>query len=290
VVLGFIDADNFLGGRIKLDISAATRAIERRLCRRLELTVEQAAFRIRRICDESMARTVLTSVKAAGQKPGDVTLFSVGGAGPLHACRVAELAGLGQVVTFPFGSVFSAFGGGTSDVQHLYRHVFGDPAKAATELEAVADRMVHQARRDMQGEGFTAAEVSLAFAADLDGRAGAIEGRTRLDPEEFRRQLADATYGTPVASLAVTATSATPHWRQQARPGVPHVAIARKSRHVWWDSAAPTLTPVYDRESLTPGVVIAGPAIVAAADTTYAVFPGWRLVVNGLSFYVMMRN
>ena len=68
------------------------------------------------------------------------------------------------------------------------------------------------------------------------------------------------------------------------------MAIARKSRHVWWDSAAPTLTPVYDRESLTPGIVIAGPAIVAAADTTYAVFPGWRLVVNDLAFYIMMRN
>ena len=68
------------------------------------------------------------------------------------------------------------------------------------------------------------------------------------------------------------------------------MAIARKSRHVWWDSTAPTLTPVYSRESLTPGAVIVGPAIVAAADTTYAVFPGWRLVVNNLSFYVMMRN
>jgi N-methylhydantoinase A/oxoprolinase/acetone carboxylase beta subunit len=68
------------------------------------------------------------------------------------------------------------------------------------------------------------------------------------------------------------------------------VAIARKSRHVWWDSAAPALTPVYDRESLTPGVVVTGPAIVEAADTTYAIFPGWRLVVNGLAFYVMTRN
>jgi N-methylhydantoinase A/oxoprolinase/acetone carboxylase beta subunit len=104
------------------------------------------------------------------------------------------------------------------------------------------------------------------------------------------QQLVDATYGASVASLQVTATSATPHWRQQARPGVPHVAIARKSRHVWWDGSGPDLTPVYDRESLTPGGVIVGPAIVEAADTTYAVFPGWRLVVNDLTFYVLTRN
>jgi N-methylhydantoinase A len=290
VLLGFIDANNFLGGRIRLDISAAARAVERRLGRKLELTVERAAFRIRQICDESMAQAVLASVTAAGQTPADVTLFSVGGAGPLHACRVAELAGLRQVVAFPFGSVFSAFGGGTTDVQHLYRHVFGDSAKAAAEMEAVANRLVHQARLDMQGEGFAAADVSLTFEAGFDVRTDRVEGRTLLDAEEFRQQLADATYGTPVASLQVTATSATPHWRQQAQPGLPHVAIARKSRHVWWDSAAPALTPVYDRESLTPGVVVAGPAIVEAADTTYAIFPGWRLVVNDLGFYVMMRN
>ena len=68
-----------------------------------------------------------------------------------------------------------------------------------------------------------------------------------------------------------------------------HVAIARKSRHVWWHSFGPTLTPVYDRESLAPGSVVEGPAIVEAADTTYAVCPGWKLAVNNLVFYVMTR-
>ena len=251
--------------------------------------MEQAAFRVRRICDESMAQAVLARIEAAGQTPGDVTLFSVGGAGPLHACRMAEQAGLRQVVTFPFGSVFSAFGGGTTDVQHLYRHVFGDPAHAVTELEEVADGIAHQARRDMQGEGFAAADVSLAFEADLDGRTDKIEGKTLLDPQGFARQLAEATYGAAVASLHVTATSATPHWRQQAQRATTHVAIARKSRHVWWDSFGPTLTPVYDRESLAPGSVVEGPAIVEAADTTYAVCPGWKLTVNNLAFYIMTR-
>lgn len=289
LLLGFIDADHFLGGRIKLDVAAAFRAVERRLGRKLELTVEQAAFRVRRICDEAMARAVLARIEAAGQTPGNVTLFSVGGAGPLHACRMAEQAGLRQVVTFPFGSVFSSFGGGTTDVEHLYRHVFGDAARAASELEAVVDGIVHQARRDMQGEGFDAADVSLVYKADLDGQTDKVEGKTLLDRQEFARQLADATYGAAVASLHVTATSATPHWRQQAQQVTAHVAIARKSRHVWWDSFGPTLTPVYDRESLAPGSVIEGPAIVEAVDTTYAVCPGWRLAVNNLVFYVMTR-
>jgi len=117
-----------------------------------------------------------------------------------------------------------------------------------------------------------------------------FEGKTSLDPSEFSRQLVARTNGTPVVSLHATATSATPHWRQKARPGTPHAATARGARDVWWDSAGPTRTPIYDRESLAPGVTIEGPAIVEAPDTTYAVCPSWRLVVNDLAFYVMTRK
>jgi N-methylhydantoinase A/acetophenone carboxylase len=290
LLLGFIDADNFLGGRMKLDVEAASRAVHRRLSRQLALSVAQAAFRIRRIGDEGMAREVSASIKEAGQNAADVTLFSVGGAGPLHACNIAELAGLKQVVAFPFGSVFSAFGGSTTDVQHLYRHTFGGSADAAARLEQVVHGIVHQARRDMQGEGFAADEIPIVFEAGLGGRREKVEGKSSRDPAEFSRQLAAKANGTPIESLHVTATSVTPHWRQKAQVAQPHAATARGARDAWWDSAGPTRTPIYDRDTLAPGATIEGPAIVEAPDTTYAVCPGWKLVVNELAFYVMTRK
>jgi N-methylhydantoinase A len=290
LLLGFIDPDNFLGGRMTLDLEGARRAIDRRVGRRLGgLSVEQAAFRIRSMADDGMAREVGGYIKEAGQDSASVTLFSVGGAGPLHACNIAELAGLKQVVTFPFGSVFSAFGGGTTDVQHLYRHTFGETA-ARSDLERVVTDIVGQARRDMQGEGFVPDGVSLSFEVDMGGRTERIEGKGSLDPTQFAAKLQAKTKGAPIDMLRATATSPTPHWRQTARPQASQAAVPRGEREVWWRQDGPTTTRVYDRDRLVPGVSIAGPAIIEAPDTTYAVCPGWRLDVDDFAFFVMTRQ
>jgi N-methylhydantoinase A/oxoprolinase/acetone carboxylase beta subunit len=289
LLLGFIDADNFLGGRMKLDTEAATRAVQRRLGRRLELSVEEAACRIRRMADEGMAREVASCLRSAGQNPADVTLFSVGGAGPLHACNVAHLAGLKQVVVFPFGSVFSAFGGGTTDVQHLYRHTFGDGAGGAEQVDKIVEAIVQQARRDMQGEGFALSDVPLMFEVGLDEATAAVEGPSSLDSAEFSRRILAKANGTPIDLLRACATSATPHWRQQPLASRPSLPPPRGRRDVWWSKDGPASTPIYDRDALQPGASIDGPAIVEAPDTTYAVNPGWSLTVNELAFFVISR-
>jgi N-methylhydantoinase A/acetophenone carboxylase len=108
LILGFIDPDNFLGGRMKLDRDGTRRAIERRLGRKLGLSVEQVAAEIRRTVGARMAEEITAYLAETGVDPGETTLFSVGGAGPLHACDIAEQAGLKQAMAFPFGSVFSS--------------------------------------------------------------------------------------------------------------------------------------------------------------------------------------
>jgi N-methylhydantoinase A len=150
--------------------------------------------------------------------------------------------------------------------------------------------IVRQARRDMQGEGFAADEVLIVFQASLGSRTERVEGESSRDPVEFSQQLGAKANGTPIDSLHVSATRITPHWRQKAEAVQPHAATARSARDVWWESAAPTRTPIYDRDSLAPGATIEGPAIVEAPDTTYAVCPGWKLAVNELAFYVMTRK
>ena len=239
LVLGFIDPDNFLGGRMKLDTAAATRAIERRLARKLDISVEQAAFRIRRLGDEGMASEVSATIKEAGQEPADVTLFSVGGAGPLHACNIAELAGLKQVVTFPFGSVFSAFGGGTTDVQHLYRHMFGESAEGISRFEPVLNALVVQAHRDMQGEGFAPSDISLAFEVGLNGTGRKLKGTIPTDRAKLFEEIKTEANGTRISSLLVSATSATPHWRQEKLAATPHAVQSRTRRDVWWNRRKP---------------------------------------------------
>jgi N-methylhydantoinase A len=289
-VLGFIDADNFLGGRMKLDGEGARRVIERRLCRKLGLTVQEAAFSIRATADARMAAEIKDYVTAHDVKPADVTLFSVGGAGPLHACAIVEAAGLKQAVTFPFGSVFSAFGGGTTDVQHLYRFTFGRPPCSASDIAPVLHDLVRQARRDMQGEGFGSDKIHLALHAKLDRGQVRIEDTASRDETEFAARLWRQAAGAKIAEIGLAATSDTPHWRQAPGAVEPHDPAPRATRPVWWSGEGSTDTTVFDRDGLRPGATIAGPAIVEGVDTTYAVPPGWTLTVNELGFFVMVRQ
>ncbi len=290
VVLGFIDPDNFLGGRMKLDREGARRAIERRLCRKLGLSVEAAAFAIRAAADARMAAEIKNYVTAHGVTPADVTLFSVGGAGPLHACEIAEIAGLKQVIAFPFGSVFSAFGGGTTDVQHLYRFTFGQAARGESDIAPVVGDLVRQARRDMQGEGFDADKIDLALHAKLERGQVEVSGAASLGDGDFAARLGKQAAGGKIAEIGLAATAATPHWRQTPGAVEAHKPQPRAIRAVWWNPASATDTKIFDRDGLKPGATIAGPAIVEGVDTAYPVRPGWTLTVNELGFFVMAKQ
>ncbi len=290
LVLGFIDPDNFLGGRMKLDRDGARRSIERRLGRKLGWSVERIASAIRANVGARMAKEIGAYVGEAGVNPAEVTLFSVGGAGPLHACDIAEQAGLKQAIAFPFGSVFSAFGGGTTDVQHLYRFTFSSLPRDVSGIAPVVGDLVRQARRDMQGEGFGADGVSLTLDADLDGRRVRVQAAASLDETEFASRLWQQAGGGQIVSIAAAATSATPHWRQQPHAVEFYEPAARTVRDVWWDHECATATTVFDRDTLRPGATIYGPAVVEGNDTTYAVRAGFVLTVNEFGFFIMARR
>lgn len=289
LVLGFIDPDYFLGGRMKLDLAAARQAIERRIARKRGISVEAAAFEIRHLAGEIMGGEIAKRLKLAGLGGADVSLLSVGGAGPLHACDIVETAGLKQAIAFPFGSVFSAFGGNTTDVQHLYSHTFSAAPRTVEELEAALGELLLAARRDMKGEGFLQT-AELEVSAESDALNVTVKERMNVDAGKLAAALWTSAGQHPIETLRLTASSHTPHWtppRQTVKAAAP---APRGERMIWWQSDAATPTPVFAREALTLGAVIAGPAIVEGPDTTYAVRPGWRLAIDAFGSLTMTRK
>jgi N-methylhydantoinase A/acetophenone carboxylase len=289
LVLGFIDPDYFLGGRMKLDLAAARQAIERRIARKLGISGEAAAFEIRRIAGDIMGNEIDKRLKLAGLNGEDVSLLSVGGAGPLHACDIVETAGLKQAIAFPFGSVFSAFGGNTTDVQHLYSHAFSAAPARLEDLAAALGELMLQARRDMKGEGFLAA-AELEVSAESDTLNVMIKEPMSVDVSALAAALWGKAGKQPIETLRLTASSRTPHWtppRQTVNAAAPE---RRGERAIWWEKDRATPTPVYARKMLVLGATIAGPAIVEGPDTTYAVRPGWRLSIDAFGSLTMTRN
>jgi N-methylhydantoinase A len=281
LALGFIDPDYFLGGRMKLDLAAARQAIERRIARKLKTSVEAAAFDIRRIAGDTMGSEIAVRLRLAGLDGNTVSLLSVGGAGPLHACDIVVTAGLKQALAFPFGSVFSAFGGNTTDIQHLYSRTFGTAPVNTQDLEHALVELLVQARRDMQGEGFLQ-DAELEIDVEAGPRTFAIRQAISTEVSALAAALWNRVGGQSIERLRLTASCRTPHWTPQARSVGTSRPSPRGERAIWWASDRATPTPVFAREDVTEGALIDGPAIVEGPDTTYAINPGFRLAVDEL--------
>lgn len=108
VVLGRIGANQFLGGKMKLDVEAARAAIDAQIAQRLGITIEEAALGILRIAETSMAYAVRAVTTEHGLDPRDYTLFAYGGGGALHAAAISKELGMTRIVIPPIPGVFSS--------------------------------------------------------------------------------------------------------------------------------------------------------------------------------------
>ena len=154
VVLGRIDPNNFLGGRVRLDAGAALEGIERKIARPLGLSPEAAALGIIRIATASMANAVRTVTTRRGLDPRDFTLIAYGGAGPLHAADVARELYIPRVLVPPAPAHFSALGMLAADFRRDYARTY---LRRLQPSELAAAEQVY---RDLEAQGRAALDAS----------------------------------------------------------------------------------------------------------------------------------
>jgi N-methylhydantoinase A len=309
VVLGLIDPERFLGGRMALDREAARAAVER-LAGQLGLSVEETAAGIVRLNDHSAATLIRQRTIEQGLDPRDFVVYAFGGAGPVHAFGYAQELGVREVVV-PLGngaSTLSAYGIAASDVMRPFERECRVRAPFdAGELAAIVASTEEEARTAMREAGFAEEDVVLErevlmryaeqFLAELplalDG--GQVDDQMcaalaeRFDAEYVRLygEGARAVFQaveifavriTARVALGVTARDGAPSGpdADDAAPGV--AVVADETRSVFWPGAQAWIpTAVHDGASLPPGGTVAGPAIVELPHTTVAVADGQRL-------------
>ena len=120
LLLGYLDPDNYANGFIKLNPKRSVFAIEETLCDELDMDVIQVAKEIKRGVDEQMAIGIGKELRVRGYLPEDFTMLAYGGNGPLHACGIADHAGIRRILAPPFASVFSACGAGNMKQLHIH--------------------------------------------------------------------------------------------------------------------------------------------------------------------------
>jgi N-methylhydantoinase A/oxoprolinase/acetone carboxylase beta subunit len=303
LVLGRLDADNFLGGEMTLDVDAARRVIAD-LAKRLGLDELAAAEGVLTILNSNMANAIRSRTVQKGIDPRQFSLVAFGGAGPLHGAEVAALLGIPEVIVPPHPGITSAVGLLTTDLKYdavkTEFQVTGsiDLARLNADLAGMEQGLAEQFAAD----GVAASLVSFERAGDLRYVGQGYELRVPLAAdvlderaleqalEAFHRQH-EGEYGhafrqspVEIVNVRVTGVGVMP---KIARPAVPHgdaLAGARVKTGQCAFRVAGRLetfdTAFYRRDRLPLDTPFDGPAVVLQKDSTTVIPPGWRAVAD----------
>jgi N-methylhydantoinase A len=306
VVLGGIDPDNFLGGRMRLEPDLAVEAVRGAVAEPLGLEPEEAAARIVDIVNSQMADLIRRVTIERGRDPAGFAVFAYGGAAGLHAGAYARKLGCRHVVVPRAAAVFSALGIAMSDVKRVA--VVSDPARAPFDLErwqARFDELDRALEREFEEELLPTGSLSLRRSVELqfrgqvhavrvpveltdleldDGGERVIERFSEMYEAKYGRGSAYRKAGVEAMTFVVEGVAELPLPRPEALndEGPDPAAAARGQRAIYLpDRGGAETADVYSAELLRPGNRLAGPALVEAEDTTVFVHPGQRLWVDG---------
>ncbi|MFC7473311.1 hydantoinase/oxoprolinase family protein [Dankookia sp. GCM10030260] len=289
LVLGYLDAANFLGGARRLDLAAAEAAVAG-LAARLGIAPEACASGIHALVNARMADGVRLATVRRGVDPRDAALLAFGGAAGLHATAVARELGLRRAAVPIFAAGLSAWGMLHTDLRYeLTRSAVtpgGMPADAA--LRTLFDGLEAEgrARMDAWHDGATTArrgadmrygEQVFEIAVPLDGIDWAgpdLGGQIRAAFHARHRAL--FTYDLPeeevvLVNARLAVVGQLPRQAAAARRDQDVAPVA--PRRILLDGAA-VVAPVHRFEALAPGQAVVGPAIVESATTTVLLRPG----------------
>lgn len=318
LILGVVNPDYYLGGKIKLNKEKALARFREEIARPLGLDVYKAAQGVLELINAVMRDQIRSLVLAKGYSTVDYTLMAFGGAGPMHMAGFTEGLALKGLVTVPYAAAFSAFGCATVDYSHRYQrstHIFvapgaERPAKVAVgkELNRAWEDLETRALAEMMAEGFARDAVHLQQVAfvryggqlddvEVSSPVGRLESSEQLDAliarfEDLyaRIYVSGARFpeaGFQILEVGVVATVPKVKPLIERRPLSPPEPPARALkgirqvyRHDRWHKAR-----IFEMGELEPGNVIDGVAVIEAPNTTLFVperkrirFDEWGLI------------
>jgi len=297
LVLGRLNPNYFLGGSIRLDVTAAERAL-RALAERLGLDATRAAQAVIDVANENMINAIRVLSIDRGLDPRDFALVAFGGAGPLHAAALAKTMQMSQVIVPLHPGLCSAFGALIADLQvnrvHS-KHFRSDRVDGAT-VQTHFSRLVDEAVAELRQEGFRGTPeisrtVSMRYAGQNYEQDVTVEADVVTDAslgEVFRafERLHEQFYGYSITGevielirFNVTAIGRTPKptLRHLNRRG-PSTPVSE--RPVYFAETGFIGTPIYRREDLGTDTGLEGPAVIEEVDSTVLLHPGHRLTMD----------
>ena len=310
LLLGRLPPAGLLGGAMALDAERARRAASN-VAGAFGGDARRAAQAVLDVAVANMERALRVVSVQRGHDPREFTLVAFGGAGPLHACALAEAAGLPRVLVPLSPGVIAALGAAGSDLTATLARSVLLPLEPAS-ADALRDALDAVCRDAADQLGRPEAELrraldlryagqsyELTVEADPDSGGDGGDGAASFAPFARARAAFDALHearfahhdpDAPVEAVNVRATAraataaAAPAPAFGAAPPVPAAEVEA------WFGGRPHPTRLADRGALRPGDRLDGPALVAQLDSTTAIAPGWRAEVDGAGNLLLERR
>jgi N-methylhydantoinase A len=312
LVLGYLDRDYFAGGKIKLDVKKAQKAIEEKIARPLGLSLHEAAAGMYNLINTNMAAAVREVAVKQGQDPRDFPLVIAGGAGPNHACQIALELEIPLLIVPRESSIFCAAGMLMSDLKHSFVKTYATLLSKVDKdrFQSLFEELKKAGAQLLTTEGIGEGQAQFVYSLDLryvnqyhevnvEVSAGEVESAdfeamaSKFHPRHnrlFGYSLEEE--GTPVElinmRLVTVGVTEKPRFLPMEYDGEdPSHGFKRKRRVYLPKQKEFAEVDVFDGFGLKFGNRITGPAIIEQVNTTTFVTPEYRVLVDRFGSYTL---
>jgi N-methylhydantoinase A len=310
LVLGYLNPDYFLGGKMQLDIAAAKQAIKTQVADKLGLTIEEAAQGIIDMVNINMANGIREITTKRGYDPREFPLVCAGGAGPLHAAAIADELESTLVIIPKESSIFCAAGMLMSDLRHDFVKVHRTATKT-TQVEKVHNifqQLADQGTEVLIEDGVSEADMQFHYSLDMMYIGQYFQVNVPFTEEEMKtitiayieekfHKWHDQLFGysTPEMeveiinfNLSVIGMTQKPKMKQTDYISASPKHAFKGSRPMSHGEKGNLIdTPVYDGDILVHGNQIIGPAIIEQKVTTIIVSDSFDVICDKNDNYIM---
>ena len=310
VALGFIDPAFFAENRVKLRPRESGRAIKAQIGTDLGLNTFESAYGISQMVDENMANAARVHGVEQGTEISNRTMIAFGGNGPLHATRVAEKTGIDHIIIPRNPGVGSAVGFLNAPMSYeIIRSLYMLVSRFdETAVEHLFREMESEARSVVRAGALRGALIETRFAfMRYEGQGHEIEIQVPVGSspgalgeylhDEFEKMYKHK-FGRTVPNVEIEimnwgVLAATPVTAQKpiATPRPTQKPVQKGFRKIYWGQSRRQLrVAYYERDELTRGDHIEGPALIVEAQTTTLVSPAFNATIDAIGNIVMRRH
>jgi N-methylhydantoinase A len=312
IVLGYLNPDGLVGGRLPLDAQKAYDAVKS-IADPLGLSVERAAYGMFTIVNANMVNGIRRVTIERGYDPRDFVLVGAGGATAAHITALAADMGIDTIVLPKLASGLCAFGQIISDVKYNYMATAVlrlDNDAAYTRIDQLFTEIEAQGIAHLTSDGFAAGNTLIKRSLDMRYVGQVHECTVEIGNFPVNAQTIDQikaafharheqlyTYAEPHSTVEVVNIESTVYGlvdkpkRMHIVPGkAADQAIKAYRDAVFSADGSRTRTPIYEGGALGAGAEINGPAVIEEVTTTIVIEPGWSATLDASGSYLITRK